>query len=595
MGPRRGAAAKPRCPCVTCGSSSTTARVRARWRCAAFPWTCRPARPLRCWAATARARARCCAPQPVCSPPTGGPCGRKARSRCCCRLPPTTCCTNASPTSCRPTPPPTALHELGLDELGERDPHDLSGGARQRLALGIVLAGRGIGGGDPPAVIALDEPTRGMDQARKRDLAGRLGRLAAAGAAIVVATHDVEFAARTARRCVLLGRGRVVADGPTREILSGGRYFTTEVARVLGPDAGAGAGGGGRGRARARPQPAAPPGHCRERMSWQAGSALVVTLAALAGMLWYERRRPSTKLIALVAALAALAVAARILFAAVPNVQGTTDVALLAGYVLGPAPGFMVGALAALASNLFLGQGPWTPWQMVGWGAAGLGGALLASLAGSAPGPLAAGDRLRTCRPRLRRVDGPVHAHELRGADLGRRVRRDRRSLAPVQHRARARQRAPVPGLRPVVRTRAGALQPPACTCGGARSPRRAHAAPRRSSPCSPCRLRWSGPRPPPRRRAPSATVFATSSARRTSDGGFGGAPGQASSQLITGWTVLGLEAAGRHPLDVRRGGRTPIDFVRAGVGRALGDGRAGTHDHGGVRRRPGSPPLRRA
>ena len=101
-----------------------------------------------------------------------------------------------------------------------------------------MLAGRGIGGGDPPAVIALDEPTRGMDQARKRDLAGRLGHLAAAGAAIVVATHDVEFAARTARRCVLLGSGRVVADGPTREILSGGRYFTTEVARVLGPDAG---------------------------------------------------------------------------------------------------------------------------------------------------------------------------------------------------------------------------------------------------------------------------------------------------------------------------------------------------------------------
>jgi energy-coupling factor transport system ATP-binding protein len=131
-----------------------------------------------------------------------------------------------------------ALSELGLDGVEQRDPRDLSGGERQRLALGIVLAGRGIGGGDPPAVVALDEPTRGMDQARKRQLADRLGRLAAAGAAVLVATHDVEFAARTARRCVLLGRGRVVADGATREILSGGRYFTTEVARVLGPEAG---------------------------------------------------------------------------------------------------------------------------------------------------------------------------------------------------------------------------------------------------------------------------------------------------------------------------------------------------------------------
>jgi len=130
------------------------------------------------------------------------------------------------------------LRELGLAGLAERDPRDMSGGARQRLALGIVLAGRGIGGGDPPAVVALDEPTRGMDPARKRELAERVERFAAAGAAVLIATHDVEFAARSCGRCVLLGRGQVVADGPTREVLSGGRYFTTETARVLGPGAG---------------------------------------------------------------------------------------------------------------------------------------------------------------------------------------------------------------------------------------------------------------------------------------------------------------------------------------------------------------------
>ena len=132
-----------------------------------------------------------------------------------------------------------ALAELGLGHVSGCDPRDLSGGERQRLALGIVLAGRGIGGGPPPAVVALDEPTRGMDPRRKRDLAERMSVLAAAGAAVVVATHDVEFAARVARRCVLLGDGRVVADGTTAEVLAGGRYFTTEVARVLGPDAGA--------------------------------------------------------------------------------------------------------------------------------------------------------------------------------------------------------------------------------------------------------------------------------------------------------------------------------------------------------------------
>jgi energy-coupling factor transport system ATP-binding protein len=134
-------------------------------------------------------------------------------------------------------PAPAVLTELGLAEFAGHDPRDLSGGARQRLALGIVLGGRGVGGGKPPAVIALDEPTRGMDPARKAELAARLRAFAAAGAAVLVATHDVEFAARATRRCVLLGRGRVVADGTAAEVLSGGRYFTTETARVLGPAA----------------------------------------------------------------------------------------------------------------------------------------------------------------------------------------------------------------------------------------------------------------------------------------------------------------------------------------------------------------------
>ena len=124
-----------------------------------------------------------------------------------------------------------ALEAVGLEAFAERDPRDLSGGERQRLALAITLAGREQQG---PGLVALDEPTRGMDRARKEDLAGLAGRLADRGAAVLIATHDVEFAAAFAERVVMLGDGVVIADGAAAEVLSGGWYFATEVARILG-------------------------------------------------------------------------------------------------------------------------------------------------------------------------------------------------------------------------------------------------------------------------------------------------------------------------------------------------------------------------
>jgi energy-coupling factor transport system ATP-binding protein len=125
-----------------------------------------------------------------------------------------------------------ALAAVGLEHAGDADPRDLSGGERQRLALAIALAGR-IDGDRLPGLVALDEPTRGMDRARKDDLVGLICRLVGGGAGVVVATHDVEFAAAFASRVVLLGDGVVIADGPAADVLSGGWYFATEVARVL--------------------------------------------------------------------------------------------------------------------------------------------------------------------------------------------------------------------------------------------------------------------------------------------------------------------------------------------------------------------------
>jgi energy-coupling factor transport system ATP-binding protein len=134
-----------------------------------------------------------------------------------------------------------ALHHAGLDDLAERNPRDLSGGERQRLALAIVTDGP-----EPPTVLALDEPTRGMDREAKAMLAAELRRRASEGQGVIVATHDPEFAVACADRAVLLADGRVIADGPTPELLAGGWYFSTETARILGglggalePEAGA--------------------------------------------------------------------------------------------------------------------------------------------------------------------------------------------------------------------------------------------------------------------------------------------------------------------------------------------------------------------
>jgi energy-coupling factor transport system substrate-specific component len=112
-------------------------------------------------------------------------------------------------------------------------------------------------------------------------------------------------------------------------------------------------------------------------MSWPVAAYGLLALALLAGFAWYEWTKPDAKVIALVGALAAFAALGRVAFAAVPNVKPTTDIVIIAGFTLGGAPGFTVGAVAALSSNFFFGQGPWTPWQMLGWGCCGVIGALL--------------------------------------------------------------------------------------------------------------------------------------------------------------------------------------------------------------------------
>ncbi|MDY4041793.1 MAG: DUF6580 family putative transport protein [Collinsella sp.] len=105
---------------------------------------------------------------------------------------------------------------------------------------------------------------------------------------------------------------------------------------------------------------------------------LVVVLVLALFFAGYESTRPALRQIMPTLVLAALAAAGRILFGPIPDFKPVSAIAIIAGASLGRRNGFMVGALAALTSNVFMGQGMWTPWQMYAWGIVGYLGGVLA-------------------------------------------------------------------------------------------------------------------------------------------------------------------------------------------------------------------------
>jgi energy-coupling factor transport system substrate-specific component len=307
-------------------------------------------------------------------------------------------------------------------------------------------------------------------------------------------------------------------------------------------------------------------------MSWQAASFGVLGLVLLGGFAWYERSRPPSQVVAVVAALAALGVAGRVALAAVPNVVATTDIALFAGFAFGAAPGFAVGALAALVSNFWLGQGPWTPWQMAAWGLCGIAGALLARASGRRMGRfgLAAAcgvagilfgallnfslmvtyggevslERFVALESRAVPFDvahaaGNVALALVAGPMMI-------RMLIRYRERFEWRRGTPAPGAGPP------AMRPTLATLAIALGLGAAMAAPAAAAPRD------------------AANWLA---ARQNSDGGFGASPGDESSPEMTGWAMLGLEAAGRNPRDVRTSGRTPVRYLRRNIGEITSSG----------------------
>jgi energy-coupling factor transport system ATP-binding protein len=107
-------------------------------------------------------------------------------------------------------------------------PRDLSAGQQLALVLAIQLAAA-------PAVLLLDEPTRGLDYQAKGSLTAALDALAADGHAVVVATHDVEFASRACDRVIVMAEGEIIADGQATEVLTASPTFAPQVAKIMAP------------------------------------------------------------------------------------------------------------------------------------------------------------------------------------------------------------------------------------------------------------------------------------------------------------------------------------------------------------------------
>lgn len=116
------------------------------------------------------------------------------------------------------------------------------------------------------------------------------------------------------------------------------------------------------------------------QQNWEAFAAVLLLGSLAAFFIGFERSNVSSKDVGVIAVLAALAAVCRVPFAPLPGVQPTTFLVIVSGYVFGTRSGFMVGAVAALVSNFFLGQGPWTPFQMLFWGLIGASAGLLGKI-----------------------------------------------------------------------------------------------------------------------------------------------------------------------------------------------------------------------
>jgi len=306
-----------------------------------------------------------------------------------------------------------------LDGFLDSHPYDLSGGEQQRAALAKVLLLQ-------PKILLLDEPTKGLDAEYKQSFAAILHNLKKMGTAIIMVSHDIEFCAEYADRCALFFDGDIITENTPQDFFGGNSFYTTganRMARHVLPNAITAAdiilAIGGQPPSRrneftrkssslndakaenvTRHEVAEP--ICKEKTKlskrtitaaamilftipatiyWGIHffddrqfyfiSSLIILQTMLPFALVYEGRKPQARELVIIAVLCAMGVAGRAAFFMLPQFKPVLAIVIISGVAFGGEVGFLVGAMTAFVSNMYFGQGPWTPWQMFAFGIIG--------------------------------------------------------------------------------------------------------------------------------------------------------------------------------------------------------------------------------
>ncbi len=307
-----------------------------------------------------------------------------------------------------------------LNELLYMHPYDLSGGEQQRAALAKVLLRR-------PKVLLLDEPTKGLDAHFKKKLAGILLNLKIRGISIITVSHDIEFCAQYSDNCAFLFDGEIISKDEPRAFFSGNNFYTTtanRIARHIIPNAittdDVIYAIGGSPAVTAAPKndinnssdkndtDFKPPKDLKpvktNIMSGKASGSsiffsvlslllipifiylgakyipdrpyyytgtITIILSVIPFVLMFEGRKPQARELVTISVLCTLGVVGRLAFYMVPQFKPTVAIIIISAMALGSQRGFLIGVITMFVSNIFLGQGPWTPWQMFACGLIG--------------------------------------------------------------------------------------------------------------------------------------------------------------------------------------------------------------------------------